>query len=143
MRELCRCQSWGIAIPMVLIPTSHPQGARPAFCSCLCLNPRTMVQTQSLPSPLCWYLSFVGRAAGANIPILSGNRGTLNPFAGTQVKINTLLTGFLLRIGFGSVFRDTGVPVAAALASAELVPGLCSPPCHWSPATRKAAGLSQ
>ena len=100
------------------------------------------MQTQTPPSPLCRYLGFVCRATAANVPILSGNRGTFNPFAGTQVKINTLLTGFFLRNGFGSVFQDTDVPVAAALASAELVSGQ-RPPCHWSPATPEAAGLSQ
>lgn len=85
------------------------------------------------PSPLCQYLGFVCRATGTNILILSGNRGTFNPFRGTQVKINTLLTGFLLRSDFGSLFQDTGIAVAAALASAELALGQCPGPPSWVP----------
>jgi len=99
---------------------------------------RPTVQTQTPPPP-CQCLGFVGRAAGANFPILSGNQRAFSPFTETEIKIiNTLLTGDLLRRGLGPALQDVGVPAAAALVSPAPALGQC-PPCHRSPCHPRAS----
>lgn len=46
----------------------------------------------------------------ADVPTLSGNRGTWSNFPGTRGKLNTLLADFLLRSGLGPIVWDVVFP---------------------------------
>lgn len=131
MRGLRTCQSRAIAITSQAAP-KLPACDPGTHTSLLLLPVFLQIQCKRKPLPsLCQYLDFVCKATSTNIPILSGNRGTLNRFTETlAIRLLAQKSRLFLRLQLwqalsqpqGSIPPVTGPlpPLSQRCAGAEL-----------------------